>query len=879
MSAANHAQHPACRVLLVEDIATDAELEVRELRRAGMRVEHQVVETEESYRRALAEFAPDVILSDFSMPHFDGMFALSIARELRPHTPFIFVSGTIGEEYAIRALRDGATDYVLKSNLVRLPAAVERALADVRVNAARRAAERELEIARERLTSIFLSLEDVLWSAAVPSERLLYLSGAAAKVYGRDATAFTTEPDLWYGVIHPEDVERVRASRRGAVAGADYDIEYRILRPGGEQRWINDRARVVHDAAGAPVRMDGIARDVTEQMRQRQRIARLSRIRELLGATNAAIVRVRDRQALFEEFCRIAVSRGGLSLARVLTVDAGGQASIVATTESDSSLYQGTVDEYNRDPAGAQSLLADALRGKRPVVSNDVAGDERIDNRAALTRDGNYSLALLPLSVENRLDAIVVLRALEPGYFDQEELRLLRDMISNIAFALELMEKRDRVDYLAYYDPLTGLPNRALFHHQLSQGLDAARAGGQKAVVLVLDIERFKAINDTLGTQAGDSVLKRIAKLAKEAAGELTSIARLGGDQFALLVPAVRDSGHAGRRLDRLLTQALDTMLEVEGRELRVAAKAGIALYPDDGADAVAMLRNAESALKKAKETGERYVYYSPQLNERVAERVSLEARLRRAVERGEFLLHYQPRVSLAGNRIMGVEALLRWREGDAPMRSPAAYVPVLEETGLIQQVGQWAMREAVERHRAWVALGLAAPRIAVNVSAIQLRGRTFVEEVRAALGGAAGEAHGLDLEITESLLMENIEDSLRKLREIRALGIHLALDDFGTGYSSLAYLGRLPIDTVKIDRSFVHGMAANPGDTGIITAIVSLAQSLKLKVVAEGVETEQQARILRSLRCDEMQGYLFSPPVGEKELLELLAKDRRAIS
>jgi diguanylate cyclase (GGDEF)-like protein len=434
------------------------------------------------------------------------------------------------------------------------------------------------------------------------------------------------------------------------------------------------------------------------------------------------------------------------------------------------------------------------------------------------------------------------------------------------------MAKREELDYLAYYDPLTGLPNRTLFHHQLTQGLDAARAGGQKAAVVVFNIERFKAINDTFGTQAGDAVLRRVARLAKEAAGALTSVARLAGDQFALLVPAVGEADQAGRQLDRMLAPLLDTMLEVDGRELRVAAKAGVALFPDDGADAVAMLRNAESALKKAQATGERTVYYAPQLHERVAERLSLESRLRRAVERREFLLHFQPRVSLATNRIMGVEALLRWREGDGPMRSPAAYVPVLEETGLIQQVGQWAMREAVERHRAWLARGIAAPRIAVNLSALQLRGRGFVEEVRAALAGEG--AHGLDLEITESLLMEDIEDSLRKLREIRALGIHLSLDDFGTGYSSLSYLSRLPIDTLKIDRSFVHDLAGKLENTSIITAIVSLAKSLKLKVVAEGVETEMQARILKELRCDEMQGYLFSKPVAEDALLALLARE-----
>jgi EAL domain-containing protein (putative c-di-GMP-specific phosphodiesterase class I) len=322
--------------------------------------------------------------------------------------------------------------------------------------------------------------------------------------------------------------------------------------------------------------------------------------------------------------------------------------------------------------------------------------------------------------------------------------------------------------------------------------------------------------------------------------------------------------------IEARLARMLDTMLVHDGRELRIAARAGIALYPDDGADADALLRNAEAALKKARASSERYVFYAPHLNARVAERLDLEAKLRRAAERGEFALHFQPQVNLGTGRVTGVEALLRWRDGEAGMRSPAFFVPVLEDTGLIHEVGRWAMREAVTTHRAWGERGIAAPRIAVNVSSVQLRGRSFVDEVRAALGGA-GEA-GLDLEITESLLMENIEESLRKLHEVRGLGVRIALDDFGTGYSSLGYLSRLPLDALKIDRGFVRNMTEKSEDTSIVTAILSLARALGLKVVAEGVETEEQARLLRLLRCDEMQGYLYSPPVPEEKLLALIA-------
>ena len=859
------------RVLIAEDVGTDAELSARELKRAGLRVVHRIVDSEQAFRGALVEFAPQIILSDFSMPQFDGMAALGLARELAPDIPFIFVSGTIGEEYAIRALKNGATDYVLKTNLVRLPAAVERAVADARERAARLRTEHELDQVRDQLRAIFDTLPDAVWSVSLPDERLIYMSPAARAVLGHEPGEFAGDIDLGIHVAHPDDRERVAVAWEGVRAGKPYDIEYRVVDSNGAVRWVHERARRISDAKGVPQRVDGIARDITEAVRQRERLARLDRIRDLFGAVNWAFTRIRDRDELLREFCRIAVARGGFALARIVVVDRSGKLSIAATTEEPSGAFTQIVDEYNRDPAGANSLLAYALRSGKVTVSNDMQSDARVPTRGALTAQGNYSLALFPIRLDGALVAMAALRAREANFFDQEELSLLSEMIANLEFALELMDKQAKLDYLAYYDPITGLPNRALFSDRLAQAIDTARSAGHKAVVLLFDIERFKAINDTFGTSTGDAVLRRFARHAADAAGEGASLARLGGNQFALLVPAVRDADHVGRMLESPMARMLDTMLEIEGRELRVAAKAGIALYPEDGADADALLRNAEAALKKAKASGERFVFYAPHLNARVAERLELEARLRRAVEQGEFMLHFQPRVELGTNRIMGVEALLRWRDGEPGMKSPALFVPVLEETGLINQVGQWAMREAVATHRAWAGRGLPAARIAVNVSAVQLRSRTFVDEVRAVLDGA-GAAAGLDLEITESLLMENIEESLRKLRQIRDLGVNIALDDFGTGYSSLAYLSRLPIDTLKIDRSFIHNMTEKAEDTSIITAILSLARALGLKVVAEGVETEEQAQLLRLLRCDQMQGYLFSPAVPGERIEALLA-------
>jgi len=720
------------RVLLTEDVISDAELEVRELKRAGLRVTHLITDTEQSFTAALRDFAPDVILSDFSMPAFDGMSALALARELRPETPFIFVSGTIGEEYAIRALKNGATDYVLKTNLVRLPAAVERALADAR---------------------------------------------------------------------------------------------------------------------------------------QRHRLARLSRIRDIASAVNSALVRLRERGALFGEFCRIAAARGGFVLARIVELGRDGVARIAATTESDRTLFQQMVDSYNRDPQHAESLLAEALRSGQQVVANDIANDPRVKNREALTRDGNYALALLPLRVGDRVAGMVTLRAREAAFFDQEELSLLSEMVSNISFALELMEKQEQVSYLALYDSLTGLPNRTLFHDRLTQAVQAA--GKRKLALLLVDLERFKAINDAFGQSVGDLVLKAVGERLRGAMGDINRVARLGSNLYAAMLLGIDNAEEVARRIEQ--TAIFAQPFDVDGREVRLSAKTGIAVYPDDGGDADTLFRNAEAALKRAKETGERYLFYAPQINARVSEQVDLEHRLRKAVEQGELFAHYQPKVDMASRAIIGVEALMRWHGPDGVFVSPVRFVPVLEQTGLIVEAGQQMLTAASRLYRQWQEKGLKAPRIAVNVSAVQLRRKSFVEDVMKALDGAGGTASGVDLEVTESLLMSDVDESIRKLRALRDAGLRIALDDFGTGYSSLAYLSRLPLDALKIDRSFVHGMTEHADGTSIITAIISLAQALRLKVIAEGVETEPQAQLLRLLRSDQAQGYLFSPPVPAEKVETLL--------
>jgi diguanylate cyclase (GGDEF)-like protein/PAS domain S-box-containing protein len=859
------------RVLLAEDVPSDAELEVRELKRAGLRVEYRIVGDEDGFRRELRDFFPDVVLSDFSMPQFDGMAALSLARDEAPDVPFIFVSGTIGEEYAIRALKNGATDYVIKNNLVRLPAAVERAVAEAKARRERRRTEAELDIARERLTSIFTSLPDLLWSLDAASGEHIYVSPAAREIYGRSPDEFLANRNLWLELIHPDDLPAVRSAWEKVPHGGNFEFEYRIRHTNGSTRWINNRGRLVKGAAGAPDRIDGMVRDITERIEQTRKLARLQRIRDVVGALNAAIVRIHERQELFGEFCRIAVSQGRYVLARIIEIDRDGKARVASTTEADPRLFQAVVDDYNRDPEGADSLIARVLRDGQAIISNSVANDERAGKRSELTRDGDYSLALLPIVADERLAGVMTLRAREPGSFDAEELRLLYELVSNISFALESMAKQEKLEYLALYDQLTGLPNRTFFTDRLTRAIEAARRNGGRLALMVFDLERFKAINDTFGRRAGDKVLRKVARRMRQAVSDESCIARLGGDQFAILLPAIQDATDVVRMLGDAAPHFLDAPVVAGGRDLRLAAKAGIALFPEDGGDADALFRNAEATLKKAKETGERYLFYAPQINARVADQVELEHRLRLAVERGEMFLHYQPKVEFSTRRIVGLEALLRWKGPDGSHMSPARFVPVLEQTGLILEVGRQALAAAGKTYREWQARGLNPPRIAVNVSAIQLRRPGFVEDVLGAIGDPRSDGGGVDIEVTESLLMSDIDESIRKLRTLRDHGLHIALDDFGTGFSSLSYLSKLPLDSLKIDRSFIHGMTERADDTSIVSTIIALAQGLRLKVVAEGVETEQQAHLLKLLRCDQMQGYLFSPPVPAERIEALL--------
>ena len=859
------------RILLVEDVADDAELALLELRRSGLHADHRVVDKEKSFVDTLREFAPDLILSDFSMPGFDGMAALTLAREICPDTPFIFVSGTIGEEFAVRALKSGATDYVMKTNLARLPAAVERALREGKERAARRKAEEELAALRERLRSIVSTLPDVVWSVAVPSREILYVSPASSTVFGRTQKEVYENRTLWGEPIHPEDRPRIMALWQGAVTGETFEAEYRIVKPDGEIRWIQGRGRFTGDAAGNLVRIDGISRDITERREHERKLTQLSRVHAVLSGINSAIVRAHSRDELFRDACRIAVGAGQFRMAWVGVVDC--EAMRVKPVAWDGEVR----DFFDNAPlaimaTSGQSLVGQAVREKKPVISNDVQNDpERMMKKECLER-GINSLAAFPLIVGGEAVGVLTLYAGELGFFDSEELGSLVELAGNISFGLEHIESEEKVRYLAYYDSLTGLANRTLFLERLAQYVSTASRERHQLALVIVNIERFKTINDTFGRQAGDELLKQVVGRLLELAKDPSRVARVGADHFAVVVPDLKHEESLVRALEEGSRSIDGDPYSVTGTELRISTRSGVALFPSDGDDADTLFRNAEAALKKSS-SGERYLFYTRQMTERIAEKVALENKLREALENDEFVLYYQPKVDAETRRVVSAEALIRWRSPELGLVAPMQFIPLLEETGLILQVGSWALKRASLDHRGWVEHGLKAPRIAVNVSPIQLRQRDFVDVLKQAITGGVAPP-GIDLEITESLAMEDIQANIEKLTSLRRLGVNIAIDDFGTGYSSLAYLAKLPVQSLKIDRSFIVAMVDDPDTMTLVSTIISLAHSLRLKVVAEGVDSESQAEALRRLRCDEMQGYLFSKPLPRDEMTALLEPD-----
>ena len=450
-------------------------------------------------------------------------------------------------------------------------------------------------------------------------------------------------------------------------------------------------------------------------------------------------------------------------------------------------------------------------------------------------------------------------------------------------------EAEKQMRSLAYYDSLTNLPNRTFFKELLKQAIAYAHRSKLIFAVLFVDLDDFKRINDTLGHEMGDKLLQALSKrlfkslrdsdyIARLEENETTdAAARLGGDEFVLLLQGLAHIHDAGKAASRIL-EAISRPFDLDGHDVFISASIGISLYPSDGEECIDLLKSADVAMYQAKATGRNsYKYYSKSMNARAGEYLTLSSKLHKALENGEFLLYYQPKKSILENKIISLEALLRWKPADSDLVPPSKFIPLLEETGLIIPIGEWILHTACSQNKIWQEAGYEPIVVSVNVSNRQFNQKNMIEVVTQALHNANLQPEYLELEITESMIMQDTEEAIAILHKFKNMGIQISMDDFGTGYSSLNYLRYMPLNALKIDRSFVMNLATNRSDAAIIEAIIALAHSLSLKVIAEGVETEQQLSFLKSRGCDEVQGFLLSRPLPVEEISRFLTKKNLA--
>lgn len=684
------------RVLHLEDDPRDAALIRKRLEAERFPCEVIVAEGKKDFESALARGAFDLVLLDYQVPGYDGMSALRRARQYQPHVPIVVVSGALTEEEAVECVKAGATDYLLKNRLRRLPLALKRALEEAAAHRQRAQAEQELQDSQRRLELALDASGLATWDWDVTTGNVR-LSPQWFRILGYEPEPDGARVETWEKRTHADDLGPLRSALAAHLKAADgsFETEYRMLAKSGEWRWIRTLGKVVErDNGGRALRVSGTHGDVTAR------------------------------------------------------------------------------------------------------------------------------------------------RASE-----------------------------DRIRYLATHDGLTGLPNRDLLADRAAQAIGHAQRTALALGVLVLDLDHFEYVNDGHGYPAGDALLQAVARELQKLVREGDTVARLGGDEFVLLLSDLKnDTVDANAAAQRVL-ERLSRPVLTAGREFTVTASIGISLYPADGQDPEVLLRNAGTAMRSAKASGRNAArFHHSEMSESVLERISLEEGLRHALELGQLELHYQPQVAISSVEVIGMEALMRWRHPEKGLIPPAKFIPVAEETGLIVPIGEWALITACAQNAAWQAAGLPHLTVSVNLSAVQFRHPSLPETISKVLRETGLAAHHLDLELTESMVMGQMEYVVSRLRELNALDVQLSMDDFGTGYSSLGSLKSFPLDQLKMDQSFVRDLPADQNAAAIAQAIVSMGRSLGMRVIAEGVETQAQADYLMSIGCEYAQGYLYSRPLPASE-------------
>ena len=616
----------------------------------------------------------------------------------------------------------------------------------------------------------------------------------------------------------------------------------------------------------------GIARDIADRLAAEQTIRHHAMQQSLIAGFGQKALANTELDALLNEAAAVAAKGLGVEFCAVLQLGLDDRFLVLSAGIGWNSEWLGRRIAEDGKPSPSHATAEPAAL----ATMSDLGREAPFFLSALLTGHAIHSGISVFVHGANGPYGVLGAYSREARLFTQESINFLQSVANTLATAMDRKNAEQRLTYLAQFDPLTGLANRSLFLDRFTQTLKQAKRNDELVGVLFVDLDRFKLVNDTLGHGIGDQLLVQVAGRLQECVRSGDTVGRLGGDEFAFVLSNLSRADDAALIAQKVVT-AMALPFQLEGQELYLSASVGIGIYPNDGTAADTLLRHADTAMYRAKEQGRNtYQFYLPQMNEQAIERLQIQMQLRGALERGEFVLHYQPKVSLVTNAISGFEALLRWQHPVRGLVSPLQFISVLEDTGLIIPVGEWVVRTVCEQLARWQVEGAHPLPVAVNLSARQFQQINLDGVIANILHDTGVDPGLLEFELTESMLMRDPEEAVRMLKIMRSYGLRLSVDDFGTGYSSLAYLKRFPIDALKIDRAFIRDVTTDPDDASIALAIISIAHTLKLKVVAEGVETEAQLDFLRANACDEIQGFYFAHPLPVADCTRTLMGDRQ---
>lgn len=816
-------------VLLIEDDSADARLIQDALAGTGNNLFH--VEWVSRLADALERLGSErfeVVLLDLSLPDSQGLEAFDQVFQAAPDSLILVLSGLTDEETALQAMERGAHDYFSKGHVDAhwLPRAL-RYVID------RKAARGALQSSEERFRAMSDASPLGIFVSDAEGE-CVYTNAAYHTISG--LTLEQTLGTNWSTAIHPEDRERVLAEWRNAAHGqAPFQTEFRFLQEDESIVWTR-----VNSAA----MLDG-----------KKWFGLVQTVEDITGRKSAEFVLKTAEESLFEEKERAQVTLNSIGDA-VMTTDIQGRVTylnLVAETMTGWSCK----DALGRPITEVFHVLDGTTRlaAANPML-RAMADDESVGlgtDSVLVRRDGFESAIEDSAAPIHNRDGKVVGAVI-----------VFHDVSESRAMALEMA-------HLAQHDFLTSLPNRLLLTERFAHAIKMAQRNRKQVGLMFIDLDNFKHINDSLGHAVGDQLLQSVANRLVECVRTTDTVCRQGGDEFVILLAEISQPQDAAQ-VAASLQAALDIPHLVDGNELHISLSVGISIFPDDGTRVDALMQNADTAMYHAKASGRNnFQFFKAEMNTRAVHRQMIECSLRRALKQDEFMLHYQPKIDLATGAMTGAEALIRWQDPDLGITYPAQFIPIAEENGLIVPIGRWVLREACRQVQAWLDSGLPAVPVAVNISAVEFRHDSFLKWLALILKETGLAPHYLQLELTESILMHDAESSASVLEALKIMGVKLAIDDFGTGYSSLSYLKRFPIDTLKIDQSFVRDIVTDADDATIVAAVIGMGKNLKQRVIAEGVETHEQLAFLQARHCDEGQGFHFSHPVSAERFAHLL--------